>query len=209
MVEDDRRLREVFLEPPMHYGMFYQVKNIRGEVCRAMLPPARMGRQQEDGFKRCGRAQCRLCPYINLRQGALLKTVRMSSTGVDLAIKGNITCTTSNIIYVGSCQKGDRTCPDRPQYCGETGKTAEERLVGHRNTIVQVCHDNTNLPVGRHFRAAGLSLADFVFTPVERKISPNVFVRYARERHLINTHNLVNFEFIVNLLLSTIYCYRS
>ena len=83
-------------------------------------------------------------------------------------------------------------CPDRPQYCGETGKSAEDRFVGHWNTIVQVCHDSTNLPVGRHFREAGHSLADFVFTPVERILSRNVFVRRARERHLMNTHNLVD-----------------
>ena len=58
MVEDDRRLKDVFPEPPM--ACFTRGKNIREEVCRAMHPPARMGRQLEDGFKRCGRASCRL-----------------------------------------------------------------------------------------------------------------------------------------------------
>ena len=190
MVEDDRRLKEVFKEPPM--ACFTRGKNIREQLCRAMLPPARMGRQQEDGFRRCGRPQCRLCPYTNLRHGTVLKSVQISSTGVDMAIRGNITCTTPNIIYIGTCKKGDRTCPNKPQYCGETGKTAEERFVGHRNTIVQGCHENTSLPVGQHFREGGHSLSDFVFTPVERIFSRNVFVRKARERHMINTHNLIS-----------------
>ena len=190
MVEDDRRLKDVFPEPPM--ACFTRGKNIREEVCRAMLPPARMGRQLEDGFKRCGRASCRLCPFTNIRQGTVLKTVRVSSTGEEMAIRGNITCTTSNILYLGTCVKGDRTCPDNPQYCGETGKTAEERFVGHRNTIVQACHDHTNLPVGQHFREPGHSVSDFVFTPIERIYSRNVFVRKARERLMINNLNLIS-----------------
>ena len=79
---------------------------MREEMCRATLPPVRMGRQEEDGFKRCGRGKCRLCPYTNIRQGTVLKKVRISSTGEDMAIKGKITCTTSNILYIGTCGKG-------------------------------------------------------------------------------------------------------
>jgi hypothetical protein len=126
----------------------------------------------EDGFKRC----CRLCPYINLRLGQVLKYVTISSTEEDLAIRGSITCTSSNLLYIGTCSKGDRTCPDRPQYCGETGQTAEERFCGHRNSVMQACHENTNLPVGEHFRGVGHTMSDFVFTPVEKIQSKNVFV---------------------------------
>ena len=124
--------------------------------------------------------------------GEVLNSIRISSTGDDMDIKGKITCTTSNILYIGTCRKGDRSCPDNPQYCGETGKTAEERFVGHRNTIVQGCHEHTNLPVGQHFRGAGHSASDFVFTPVERIFSRNVFVRKVRERHMINNLNLIS-----------------
>ena len=55
---------------------------------------------------RCGRPQCRLCPYTSIRDGTLLKSVQISSTGVDLAIRGdqgNVTCTTLNILYIGTC----------------------------------------------------------------------------------------------------------
>ena len=91
-----------------------------------------------------------------------------------------------------SCVKGDRLCPDCPQYCGETGKTAEERFCGHRNTITQQCRNNTNLPVGEHFRLPGHSVSDLVFTPVEKIHSDNVFVIKVRERHLINKLDLIN-----------------
>ena len=73
----------------------------------------------------------------------------------------------------------------------DTGKTAEERFVGHRNSIVQACQAATSLPVGEHFRSAGHSVTDFVFTPVE-KISGGVFVRKAREKRLINKLNLID-----------------
>ena len=79
---------------------------------------------------------------------------------------------------------------DHPQYCGETGKSAEERFTGHRDTITQQCHINTTLPVGEHFRMPGHSVSDMVFMPVERIFSSNVFVRKARERNLINQLDL-------------------
>ena len=183
-------LKDVFADPQM--VCFRRGKNLREEVCKAILPPVRMGRQHEDGFRRCGRPKCRLCPYTGVRLGTVIKTVRISSTGDDLPIKGNITCTTSNLLYIGTCGKGDRVCPNNPQYCGETGKTAEERFVGHRNSIVQSCHDHTNLPIGQHFRGAGHCVADFIFTPVEKIFSKNVFVRKARERHMINQLNLMS-----------------
>jgi hypothetical protein len=190
MVSDDIRLLKVFPEPPM--VCFTRGKNLREEVCQAKLPPIRLARPVEDGFKRCGRGSCRLCPYTNLRLGQVLKFVTISSTGEDLEIKGSITCTTSNLLYIGTCSKGDRTCPDRPQYCGETGQSAEERFCGHRNSVVQACHENTNLPVGEHFRGAGHSISDFVFTPVEKIQSKNVFVRKVREKLMINRFNLIN-----------------
>ena len=83
-------------------------------------------------------------------------------------------------------------CPDQPQYCGETGQTAEERFCGHRNTIVQQCHENTTLAVGQHFRLPGHSVSDLVFTPVEKIFSNNVFVRKVRERQLINKLGLIS-----------------
>ena len=90
---------------------FTRGKNLREEICQAKLPPISLARPVEDGFKRCGRSKCRLCPYTNLNPGQVLKSVTISSTGEQLAIRGSITCTTSNLLYIGTCSKGDRTCP--------------------------------------------------------------------------------------------------
>ena len=143
----------------------------------------------EEGFKKCGRAACSLCPYAGR---GLVKSIKISSTGEDLLIQGHITCNTRNILYIGTCSKGDKTCPDRPQYCGETGKTGEERFCGHRNSIVQACYSGTTLPVGEHFQLPGHNVSDFVFTPVEKIYSTNIFVRKVRERHLINRLDLID-----------------
>ena len=45
-------------------------------------------------------------------------------------------------------------------YIGETGKEAKERMRGHRGTITQLGQENTEAPVGVHFRAPGHSYAD-------------------------------------------------
>ena len=57
--------------------------------------------------------------------------------------------------------------------------------------MIQTCNDYTTLPVGEHFRGAGHSLSDLVFTPVEQ-VHGNVFVRLAREKLIINNYNLIN-----------------
>jgi hypothetical protein len=61
-----------------------------------------------------------------------------------------------------------------------------ERYLGHRNSIVQAGQAATTLPVGEHFRGAGHSVSDFVFTPVEK------ITRKSREKRMINKLNLIN-----------------
>ena len=106
-------------------------------------------------------------------------------------IRGSITCTTSNLLYIGTCSKGDRTCPSKPQYCGETGQSAEERFCGNRKSVVQSCQEHTSLSVGEHFRGAGHSVSDFVFIPVEKIMSTNIYVRKVREKLMINKFDLI------------------
>ena len=123
MTSDDTRLLKVFPHPPMVF--FNRGKNPREKVYQAKLPPLRSPRQPEDGFKRCGRSRCRLCPYTNHRLGQVLKSGTISNTGEELLIRGSITCTTKNILYIGTCSKGDRTCAGRPQHCGEAERRRE------------------------------------------------------------------------------------
>ena len=151
----------------------------------------RVPRQVGSGFRRCSRAKCRLCPYTNLRQGQVLQSVTISNTGESLPINGKINCTKTSTLYLITCSEGHRTCPNNPQYCGQSGKSCEVRFVGHRDSVIQTCHDHTTLPVEEHFRGAGHSLSDLVFTPVEQ-VHGNVFVRLAREKLMINRFNLIN-----------------
>ena len=161
-------------------------KNIREQLCTARLPPPRSNlRQQEDGFRRCKRPGCRLCPFTGLQPGEIQRAINIYSTGEELNIRGRLDCQSKNILYIVTCKK------DRKQYAGETGHTAEERFVGHKNTVVQAYHQGTEIAVGQHFQSIGHSVADLIFTPVEQIFSSNVFVRKVREKKLINQFDLI------------------
>ena len=51
-------------------------------------------------------------------------------------------------------------------------------------------HENTNTPVGQHFRLPGDSHTDIQVTPFEKVKTRNPFVRKAREAYLIDKHEL-------------------
>ena len=107
--------------------------------------------------------------------------VIISATGEKMRIKDKLTCSSSNIIYMVTCRRRGRVCPFHPQYIGETGKEAKERLRGHRGTIKQLGQENTQAPVGVHFRAPGNSYADIFFIPIEKIRSRDSMVRKVRD----------------------------
>ena len=175
---------------------YTQPKNIKDRLIGGKSPPARINRVmrgQENGFKRCNQSGCKLCPLVGeATNNGLVKSVRVSNTGEDYQIRGKLTCSSSNLLYLLTCKKGDRMCPQKPQYGGETGQTACKRFTEHHGTVTQHCHLQTKTPVGQHFRLPGHSISDISFIPVEKILSKNVFVRKARERHLINTLDLID-----------------
>ena len=118
------------------------------------------------------------------------KSVLVRSTGEELPIRGKLSCKSSNLLYMVSCEMGV-SYPDKNQYVGETGQTGEERFAEHRNTVVQWCHQGTSAPVGEHFQSAGHTVSDMRFTPIEKIYSTNSFVRKIRERRLINQLDLI------------------
>ena len=191
MVGDDKRLKNVFGAPPM--VCYSRGRNNRELLCRAKLPVSRgtmVTRQasSEDGFRRCGKG-CSMCPYT---RAGLVKTITISSTGEQHPITGQLTCDTENCLYIGTCVKGDRTCPDRPQYLGETGQRAKDRCASHVGTIRQDCHQNTVTPVGQHFRGRGHSAENFEFTPFEKIYSKDPYIRKIREKYHINLFNMID-----------------
>ena len=143
------------------------------------------------GFRRCIRGKqrnCRLCPYTKLAPGEIQDSVTFEHSGEVIPIKTIIDCQSSNILYKLDCTK----CPI--PYLGESNQTAEQRLVGHLNTIKLDCLRETSAPVGRHFRdTPGHSHSDLSFTPFEKIQSKDPFIRKAQERHLINKHQLLDY----------------
>ena len=187
MVESDQRLLEAFPQPPML--AYKRPPNIKDLLIRAKLHPERkkmLPRRRKMGFKRCqNKDRCRLCPYTGLAPGEVVGKVTITHSGEVIPIKSALDCQTENLLYILLCTKCLK------QYLGETSKTAEERCVGHLNTILQQCHVNTKTPVGQHFRAGGHSHSDVKFIPFEKIFSRDPFVRKARERMLINKHDLI------------------
>ena len=91
-----------------------------------------------------------------------------------------------NIIYVISCSKSSGQCPQvHPQYIGETGKSAKWRCSRHIASVKNESQSETTLPVGVHFRLPGHSHSDMKFTPLEKIVSSDPFVRKVRESYYI------------------------
>ena len=99
---------------------------------------------------------------------------------------------TEGILYKLDCtvQGCNEIC-----YVGESMKRAEERFVGHLNTINLDCYENINLPVARHFRdmPGHSGQSDIKFTAFEKVKSKDPHVRKAREAEIINNYNLLTF----------------
>ena len=76
-------------------------------------------------------------------------------------------------------------------------RRAEERFVGHLNSINLDCYENSNLPVSRHFRdmPGHLGQSDIQFTPFEKVKSRDPHIRKARETEIINKYDLLTFGF--------------
>ena len=119
---------------------------------------------------------CVLCPYTrNAKQHCV--------AGRTFQINGVITCETKGCVYKIECQR----CPGWFYY-GETGRALKTRFREHKGDI-ENCRDK---PVAEHFNLPGHSLADLVFTGIERVMPPgDSFMRKQRESFYIMRSNSV------------------
>ena len=167
--------------------------NIRNLLIRAKLPPTRTNRTLREklvGFRRCSkRTKCRLCPYTGLAPGEIVGKVVVQHSGEEIPIKSTMDCQTQGLIYVLLCKKCHQLSKLPQQYLGQSEKIAEERFVGHLNTVKG--NFETKTPFGQHFRQGSHSPADIQFTPFEKVYSRDPFIRRAREAHYINQHEFV------------------
>ena len=88
---------------------------------------------------KCKNRSCRYCPLLN-KSGR----VKSTSTGRSYTSLKNITCKSSNLIYLITCKS--ENC--RLQYVGQTYRTLSERFQGHFNDISNNRHWKA---IGEHF----------------------------------------------------------
>ena len=191
MLEMDSRMKKVFPTCPKVVNK--RGKNLKEVICRAKLPP-KLGTlrtrsaaaHRRSGFRRCGRPRCPMCPYTgDAAEGRkAVKEVLVTSSNTKLTITQDMTCQTTNCIYLLTCSK------DGQQYAGETGRTVAKRFAEHRDSM----HNHDMLkPVGQHFQSAGHKQeADVVMLPIVKLKSDNIWVRKAMERKFINDHDLID-----------------
>ena len=192
MVEDPT-MKKCFPNPPM--VCYQRVENIREMLVKAKLPVnhARKSSRIQDkprGFKPCGEPRCPVCDQLREKK-KIVTSITCSATGEEIDIKDRLTCSSTNVIYCITCRRGGRTCPNNPQYIGETKKSLRERFRGHRGTIIQSSQENTSAPVGAHFRGSGHSICDLEIVPIEKVRQENL-TRKVRESLFIRRFDTVN-----------------
>lgn len=107
------------------------------------------------GNYRCGR-----CTQCNFTQKT--KTFNHPRTGKTYAIKGTITCNTSNVVYM-------LKCPCGLAYIGKTTRPLKNRISEHRSNIR---NNDPKSPVAVHFSQAHHNVSTLRYLGIEQvKIS--------------------------------------
>lgn len=142
---------------------FKNSKNIRQLLVRSKLETCKQG-----AFRTCGQHNCKTC-RVHATDSIKIQSYNFKQ---DFNITDNITCSSSNLIYLITCRK---CCL---QYVGETGRTLRDRLNDHRSAIKQ--HKNT--PIGLHFNTTNHSILDLKIVGIELNKDNNETHRKNREK---------------------------
>jgi len=105
------------------------------------------------GCTRCNSNHCRACRYITAATKFTSSTNKKTFN-----IRGALTCTSSNVIYLITCKKCQK------QYVGETGMPLRDRINNHLSCI----RSRKGTPIGLHFNSKGHDILDFTILPIER-----------------------------------------
>ena len=146
------------------------------------MGPRRGTDPNKRGFNFCNQQHCRYCPLLN-------KTGKITShsTGLEHKCMTNISCRSSNLIYVISCTRCHK------QYVGQTMLRIKDRFVHHFRDI-QI--SNLEKSVGRHFSSTdhngfkdiSISVVEFIKTPPRSPKATPVRNRIERNwTHLLRT----------------------
>ena len=175
------RLQRAVPDPPIL--AYRRPRNLRDFLVRAEVPPLSNPVPSPHGTFKCEANRCVVCAD-HIQEG---DSITSNSTNSSHRIKGSITCTTSNVVYLISC----RVCG--VQYVGETKNTLKKRFYGHRSTVNT---ENLDTPVGYHFNRPNHSMSDMILQGIESLGNRPDTVRASRERfwmrllHSIQPHGL-------------------
>ena len=78
-----------------------------------------------------------------------------------------------------------------PQYVGCSERPFKKRFSEHVGTATQPCHENTEKPVGVHFRMPGHDHSHMVALPIEHVRSKCRLVLEARKRYWIEKYSVL------------------
>lgn len=139
--------------------------NLKQLLVRSRLPSDKMG-----AFRGCGNQKCKTCK-IYAHDTDIFQS---STTGSKFSIASDLTCSSSNIVYLITCNK----C--KKQYVGETGRTLRERMTDHRSAIKL----NKKTPIGIHFNEINHSHLDIKIVAIEaiKTLSNAESIRKKREQ---------------------------
>lgn len=141
-------------------------KNLRQILVRSKLESDTMG-----AFRACTRATCKTCRI----HAYDTTTINSTSYNKQISIHDNITCGSSNLVYLITC----RRC--RIQYVGETGRPLHDRVTDHRSAIKL----KRNTPIGVHFNLPNHSALDLKVVGLElikTKSADSEKLRKSREK---------------------------
>ena len=141
-------------------------KSVRDILMPSTLPPT-IPNSSEAGVKKCGKT-CIICRQ-HLVEGSHFHS---AVTGEKFTIRQQMTCDTSNIIYLLYCARCDKS-----QYVGETQNTLKTRFYLHRSHISH----NKGTHVTRHFNTGKCTLLDMRCKPIEKEFSDDPHRRLQRE----------------------------
>ena len=165
-------MREVFPKPPL--VAYKRQKNIREKLIRAKVPPEfSRPKRKLPGMKKCRR--CVYCPYIKTGDH-----IKATASDYNHQITQDVNCTTSNIIYLISCEKCNI------QYVGETDRQMKVRFAEHQG---YVRHKDISKATGEHFNLPSHKLSDMRIRVLEKLHSNDPFYRKTREAMYINKFN--------------------
>ena len=163
--------------------------NLKNKLVRSSITtttsqqPAKTGQSQSPpttspGCTPCTSSRCQAGYYVSTGT-----TFRSSVNHKLFHIRQQITCKTSNVIYLVTCKR----C--HMQYVGQTTRPLAERINDHLSRI----RTHKDTPIGLHFNITGHSINDFSIMGIEtfddsRNILPKLLIKERTWQTLLQTN---------------------